>query len=155
MGYNNVKTAALLVLAISAPVSLERQTCCIPPELFSYAVTLLGRISCGLVDIMDKNTLLAYLSYCSRFTVVSASEFRKADIHSKDYDMQLLKQTSKSSGTNFSECIELHNVNMLHGNPLGPPNKTISFTETFFQQIVMLWPFMRHGWQNELTQALR
>ena len=53
--------AALLILSISAPLSYPNVGS-IPPVLFSYAVTLLGRISCAFADVMDKETLLAYLS---------------------------------------------------------------------------------------------
>uniref|UniRef100_M1CGK4 Binding protein n=1 Tax=Solanum tuberosum TaxID=4113 RepID=M1CGK4_SOLTU len=81
LGYDNVRKASYLVLATSAPVSMKQQTCSIPPRMFSYAVTLLGRISRSFADIVDQRTLLAYLSCCSRFTFVTASEFFKMEEH--------------------------------------------------------------------------
>ncbi|XP_057512953.1 LOW QUALITY PROTEIN: protein SIEL [Actinidia eriantha] len=78
LGFDSGRVAALLVLAISAPLSHQKRKCSIPPRLFSYAVTLLERISPALSDVMDQDTLLAYLSRCSRSTVVSAAEF---DLH--------------------------------------------------------------------------
>ncbi|KAG9134129.1 hypothetical protein Leryth_004806 [Lithospermum erythrorhizon] len=61
-GFDEMKTAALLVLAISAPVSLEHHICTIPPRIYSYAVTMLGRMSHGLADIVTQSTLLFVLS---------------------------------------------------------------------------------------------
>ncbi|RVW63798.1 Protein SIEL [Vitis vinifera] len=64
----------MLVLAISAPLSEAQKVCSIPSRIFSYAVTLLGRISHALKDVMNQNTLLAYLSHCSKSTIVDNSE---------------------------------------------------------------------------------
>ncbi|CAL5335222.1 unnamed protein product [Camellia sinensis] len=75
LGFDSRRVAALLVLAISAPLSNEQRTCSTPQRIFSYAVTLLGRISHALSDVMDQNTLLAYLSHCSSSIVISAAEF--------------------------------------------------------------------------------
>lgn len=69
-----MRVAALLVLAISAPLSEAQKVCSIPSRIFSYAVTLLGRISHALKDVMNQNTLLAYLSHCSKSTIVDNSE---------------------------------------------------------------------------------
>ncbi|KAM7526542.1 hypothetical protein LguiA_016444 [Lonicera macranthoides] len=85
LGFDSAKSAALLMLAISAPLSHEQYICSIPPKIFSYAVILLGRISHGLADVMDKNTLLDYLSRCSRSMVISASEFIKGEEPNVDY----------------------------------------------------------------------
>ena len=69
-----MRVAALLMLAISVPFSEVQKVCSIPPRIFSYAVTRLGRISHALKDVMDQNTLLAYLSHCSKSTMVDNSE---------------------------------------------------------------------------------
>ncbi|ONI03827.1 hypothetical protein PRUPE_6G285000 [Prunus persica] len=74
LGFDSVRVAALLVLAISAPLSHERD-CNIPPTIFSYAVTYLGRISQALSDLMNQNSLLDYLSQCSRSSGPYAIEF--------------------------------------------------------------------------------
>lgn len=74
LDFDSVRVAALLVLAISAPLSEAQKVCSIPSRIFSYAVTLLGRISHALKDVMNQNTLLAYLSHCSKSTIVDNSE---------------------------------------------------------------------------------
>ncbi|KAL3830229.1 hypothetical protein ACJIZ3_019031 [Penstemon smallii] len=158
LDFYNVRTAALLVLAISAPVSFERRICSIPPQIFSYAVTLLGRISCGLIDVMDKNTLLTYLSHCSRFTVVSASEFFKGevlDFQFKDRDIQLLKKCSEISGGLLPELMELKVTTPLHNYQLNLHVKSKSCTEIVFQKVIDLWPLMQLGCQNEVIRTLR
>ncbi|KAF3448892.1 hypothetical protein FNV43_RR09608 [Rhamnella rubrinervis] len=45
--------------------------------MFSYAVTFLGRISYALRDAMSQNSLLDYLTLCSRSTGFSAIQFRE------------------------------------------------------------------------------
>ncbi|CAN0927885.1 Protein SIEL [Linum grandiflorum] len=62
MGFGSAKSAAYLVLSISAPLSSDHREINIPPQLFSYAVTLLGRISLALADIIDRTSLLVYLT---------------------------------------------------------------------------------------------
>lgn len=74
LDFDSVRVAALLVLAISVPLSEAQEVCIIPPKIFSYAATLLGRISHALKDVMNQNTLLAYLSHCSKSTIVDHSQ---------------------------------------------------------------------------------
>lgn len=63
--FKSARIAALLIISISAPL-FDEHLGTIPPVLFSYAVTLLGRIYHAFSDIMDKDTLLAYLCEKSR-----------------------------------------------------------------------------------------
>eukprot|EP00257_Ricinus_communis_P027044 XP_025014458.1 protein SIEL isoform X4 [Ricinus communis] len=74
MSLDSARVAAFLVLAISAPFSHDQNGQSIPPRYFSYAVTLLGRISFALRDILDQSTLLAYISRCSRAPISSGME---------------------------------------------------------------------------------
>ncbi|KAL8039035.1 hypothetical protein ABFX02_10G009000 [Erythranthe guttata] len=127
LGFTKVRTIALLVLAISAPVSLERQISTIRPEIYSYAVTLLGRLTRGLGGLTDQNALLDYLSHCSRFTVGSTSESfgEVLDFHLKDSYFQLQKRSETT-------CVEI-----------------------VFQKIVDLWPLIQLGCMNEVIRTLR
>ncbi|KAF7113528.1 hypothetical protein RHSIM_RhsimUnG0117100 [Rhododendron simsii] len=50
-------------------------------EYFVMLSHLLGRISHALSDVMDQDTLLAYLSHCSSSTIISSGEF---DFERKD-----------------------------------------------------------------------
>ncbi|KAL4352960.1 hypothetical protein GQ457_06G005550 [Hibiscus cannabinus] len=75
LGFDSTRVAAFLVLAISAPLSHEKDVGDIPPRIFSYAVTWIGRISYALSDIMNQEMLLAYLSKCSRSSAISLVDF--------------------------------------------------------------------------------
>ncbi|KAK4800074.1 hypothetical protein SAY86_025439 [Trapa natans] len=66
LGFDNARVSAFLMLAIAAPLCHVKNRCKIPVPIFSYAVTMLGRISSALVDEADQDTLLAYLTHCSR-----------------------------------------------------------------------------------------
>ncbi|KAI8557154.1 hypothetical protein RHMOL_Rhmol05G0313200 [Rhododendron molle] len=79
------RVAALLVLAISAPLSNEKHMFSIPPRIFHHAVEVLGRISHALSDVMDQDTLLAYLYHCSISRVISSDNlFELLVINSKN-----------------------------------------------------------------------
>ncbi|KAI3472839.1 hypothetical protein Pfo_029968 [Paulownia fortunei] len=148
LGFNKVRTAAFLVLAISAPVSLDRQICNIPPQMFSYAVTLLGRLSCGLVDVMDQNALLAYLSHCSRFTVASTFENFEGevlDFHLEDSYINLWKKSMELKKVTTS----------LHDYLLNSHVKATSCMEIVFRKVVDLWPLIQLGCMNEVVRTLR
>ncbi|KAH6777922.1 hypothetical protein C2S51_009234 [Perilla frutescens var. frutescens] len=153
LGFNKARTAALLVLAISAPVSLEREICSIPPQIFSYAVTLLGRISCGLVDVVDQNTLLAYLSQCSRFTLTSSSENFEGgllDFGLKYNRIHLCKMSDEISPL-IPKTMEPKKVT----TPLESHVTAMSCVEIVFQKIVDLWPLIQLGCMNEVARTLR
>lgn len=153
LGFNKVRTGALLVLAISAPVSLEQKICSIPPQIFSYAVTLLGRISSGLVDVADQHTLLAYLSQCSRFTLTSSSENFEGglmDFGLKYNQIQLFK-TSDDVSSLSTATMEPNKTKI----PLHSHVKAMSCVENVVQNIVDLWPLIQLGCMNEVAQILR
>ncbi|XP_052728971.1 protein SIEL isoform X2 [Vigna angularis] len=70
--FDSARIAALLILSISAPL-LNADVGRIPPVMFSYAVTFLGRIYNAFSDIMDRDSLLACLCEKSRSTEYSAT----------------------------------------------------------------------------------
>ncbi|TXG58901.1 hypothetical protein EZV62_016730 [Acer yangbiense] len=76
LGFDSARVAAFLVLAISIPLSCEHNTHSISPRIFSDAVTLLGRISRALSEFMNQDSLLAYLSQCSRLSSFSSTDFK-------------------------------------------------------------------------------
>ncbi|KAF4401381.1 hypothetical protein G4B88_001575 [Cannabis sativa] len=76
LDFDNVRVAGLLVLAISVPLSGENFSK-IPHVVFSYALTMLGRITNSVSDVMDQTGLLAYLSQCSNSTSLSAIELKE------------------------------------------------------------------------------
>ncbi|GER55763.1 integrator complex subunit [Striga asiatica] len=146
--FHKLRTAALLALAISAPISLERQVCSIPPQFFSYAVTLLGRLSHALVGVMDQNALLSYLTYCSKFTVASASENsgdeEAPNLNLEDSLISFPKESDKKIPSFFPKSLELNSK-----------LKTSTYVEIVLKKVGDLWPLIRLGCMNEVVQILR
>ncbi|KAF8059961.1 hypothetical protein N665_1223s0019 [Sinapis alba] len=98
------QVSAFLMVIISAPLSNKQSITSIPPLAFSYALAMLGKFSCGLHDMMDQDTLLAYLAHCITLSASSGTEFNKADMFLNAY---------KRSNADHS------------GNPVLPPSKNI------------------------------
>ncbi|XP_060213617.1 protein SIEL isoform X2 [Lycium barbarum] len=154
LGYDNVRKASYLVLATSAPVSLKQRTCSIPPRIFSYAVTLLGRVSRSLADIVDQRTLLAYLSYCSRFTFVSASEFFKMEEQLEKGDV-LLTQRREISKYHAGRKLQLKEAESSHLDFQIEHNKEINCVNIMLQVVIDIWPSLKLGLIDEVTQTRR
>ena len=76
--FNSARIAALLILSISAAL-LNADVGRIPPVMFSYAVTFLGRIYNAFSDIMDRDALLACLCEKSRSTEYSATNINPGE----------------------------------------------------------------------------
>ncbi|KAK4776372.1 hypothetical protein SAY86_005060 [Trapa natans] len=66
LGFDGAPVSAFLLLAIAAPLCHVKNRCKIPVSIFSYDVTMLGRISSALVDEANQYTPLPYLSHYSR-----------------------------------------------------------------------------------------
>ncbi|KAI3841129.1 hypothetical protein MKX03_007857 [Papaver bracteatum] len=72
--FDNPRVAAILVLAISAPLTHERHGCSIPAKVFSCAIPFLGRIAFSLRDCATQDTLLAYLLKFTKITHVPGTD---------------------------------------------------------------------------------
>ncbi|CAH8391355.1 unnamed protein product [Eruca vesicaria subsp. sativa] len=79
------QVSAFLMVIISAPLSNKQSVTSIPPLAFSYSLAMLGKFSCGLHDMMDQDTLLAYLAHCITLSASSGTEFNKADMFLNAY----------------------------------------------------------------------
>ncbi|KAG5627030.1 hypothetical protein H5410_012248 [Solanum commersonii] len=166
-GYDNVRKASYLVLATSAPVSMKQQTCSVPPRMFSYAVTLLGRVSRSFADIVDQRTLLAYLSCCSRFTFVSASEFfkmeehhllphqnNKMEEHLEEGDVQLT-QRREISEYDIWRKLQLKEAESSLLDFQVEHNKERNYVNIILHVVIDIWPSLKLGLINEVTCTLR
>lgn len=155
LGYDNARKASYLVLATSAPVSMKQQTCSIPPRIFSYAVTLLGRIARSLAEIVDQRTLLAYFSYCSRFTFVSASEFFKVEEHLEGCDVQLIQRCEVISNYHIRRKLQLKEAESSLLDFQVEQNKEINCVNIILQVVIDIWPSLKLGLIDEVTRTLR
>nr|GMC81815.1 protein SIEL [Ipomoea batatas] len=159
LSFDNVRTASLLVLAISAPVSLERHICSIQPRIFSYAVTILGRISRGLADVMDQNNLLTYLSHCSRFTFASAAEFFNGEecaLPAEEGDAYLIQRDDAILEDCSEKVLELQRANSLQLEfNLGTPDKGGNCITLILQKVTEIWPLLELGLMDGVSNILR
>lgn len=60
---SNTRVAGLLILAISTSLKHEKYSHRISPRMFQYATAFFGRMSHALGDVLDRHSLLAYLSH--------------------------------------------------------------------------------------------
>lgn len=158
LGFENGRTVALLVLSISAPVCLEQSICSIPAAIFSYAVTLLGRISRGLAGTVSMNELLSYLSYCSRFTHVSISEFfnGKEPVFPVVKDDTLLwKKSYEFYQSQFEEILKLIKGVEPVSHRLRIHEAARKSLKIMLQQVEHIWLYIQCGCLDEVTQTLR
>lgn len=161
LGFESARTVALLVLVISAPVSIEQNICSIPPRMYSYAVTLLGRISDGLAGCLNQNDLLSHLSCCSRFSYVSSSEFFKGEESAAPLvksDLFLWPKSARSDGIRGSysqTLLELEKVHPIADYPRKMHAEMKSCISNILQQIHNVWPLIRCGFSDEATRTLR
>ncbi|XP_057953512.1 protein SIEL [Malania oleifera] len=143
--FDSPKVVSLIMLAISAPLSHEEPPVSIPPILFSYAVTFLGRISHALSDVMSQSTLLAYFSNCSRSTISSAAEFdtKEEDIFLNLSGGDLLNCRSDQIATSPVEC------------PLTEHDEITESINFIFSKVMGLWPLIQSGCMGEVLRTLR
>ncbi|XP_076913530.1 protein SIEL-like [Bidens hawaiensis] len=133
--FNSSKTASMITLAISAPLSHERQHFhIIPSTIFSYAATMLGRISNGLTEVMDWATLLSYLSHCSMST---------GPHHIEIEDDVATEVSGQISVSRVVDPLELH-------------DKEYNCVKFVLANVAEIWqPLMKLGCISELLTALR
>lgn len=174
LGFDSARVATLLVLAISAPLSHGEHVCSIPPRIFSYAVTLLGRISHALTDIMDQNALLAYLSLCSISTTFSARELniRRGEPCLPVANIEIPNDTSNeingSTRTSLQQekdgASKLQSWTMREPLELAAPlggfqvevhDEVMKPINLILAKVKDIWPSIHSGFTNEVLRTLR
>ncbi|XP_057523807.1 protein SIEL isoform X2 [Amaranthus tricolor] len=125
LGCNRPRVVGLLVLAISASMKHEKHFIRIPPWIFSYAAAYFGRISLALRDILDVDSLLAYLSYCNWHFMGHSETKTRSDILSAAKGQQ-----------EASEHV-------------------LSAVKLILQTVERLWKLVKCGCTDEMIKALR
>ncbi|CAI9287382.1 unnamed protein product [Lactuca saligna] len=153
--FNNSKTAAHLVLAISIPLSHGKQQQLdldsIPSIIYSYAVTILGRISRSLTGVMNQDTLLAYLSHCSRSSGPHPIELMKGE------DKMVEDDVATKIDTQIT-CPVSVRLDMVHNNSDGDSetlDNADNYIKFIFANVVQIWPLMKFGCIQEVLTTLR
>lgn len=154
LDFDRERVAALLVLAISAPLSQKQNAFGIPPRIFSYAVTLLGRISVALTDVVDQDALLAYLFQSSRSTGFSASDFN----FEANNTVETLFQKQKGASNilqSWATMEALEVASPLVRSQLGVHNELMKSMNLILEKVKDIWLLMQSGFAKEVLGSLR
>lgn len=170
LSLDSSRVPAFLVISISAPLSHDWDGQNIPSRLFSYAVTLLGRISFALNDVMDQNTLLAYLSWLSRSSSSSGTEVEgKESLHVVDDDdvpvhsgmdgnspvrIPLL-QTNNETSKVLSLCESTDVATSLVEYQLEKHDEVMKTVNLILAKVKDTWLFVQSRCTNEALRTLR
>lgn len=165
MGFDTARIAAFLVLAISIPLSCEQNVNCISPRIFSYAVSLLGRISHSISDFMSQDSLLAYLSHCSRLSSFSDAVFLRectvqTETDGSDYSSTAVEIPSReivdmTSETKSSIRSKLRELATSEGRcNLGVNDEMIKSIHHILAKVESTWSLVQSGYTNEVLKIL-
>ncbi|KAK8303614.1 hypothetical protein V6Z12_D04G162600 [Gossypium hirsutum] len=170
LSFDSTRVAAFLVLAISAPLSHEKDVSAIPPRIFSYAVTWLGRISYGLSDLMNQEKLLAYLSECSRSSTISLADFKinealltvesdapiplcsKVD---SPVSMPFWKDSGGTSDYHHQEFLSLGKSAAHAEYELGEHSELRKYVNLIFKKVKDFWSLVELGCTTEAFKGIR
>ncbi|XP_059462370.1 protein SIEL isoform X2 [Corylus avellana] len=172
LGFDSARVAALLVVAISAPLSHKQHACSIPPRIFSYAVTLLGRISAALTDVMSQDALLTYLTQCSRSTRFSTTELNFREMEPDLPVIDIPNSTSNEISDNVGTPLQLeeHGTSKLQswtmtetmevaaplvGFQLGVHQEEMKAMNLILSKVKDIWPLILSGFTKEVLRTLR
>ncbi|KAF7825483.1 protein SIEL [Senna tora] len=167
---NRARVAALVVLCISASLS-HSNVGTIPPVLFSYAVTLLGRIHSAFTDVMDRDALLAFLSNKSRSIDCSATNINHGEgeqwLPLVEGDSPYYAGNEVISVPETSEKIDLDSEIQSHfmREPKVEVNSLVEkqpvndevmmFVNCILVKVPDIWPLIQCGFTNEALRILR
>lgn len=169
LSFDCARVAALLVLSISAPTFAEKNVGEIPQRVFSYAVTLLGRISHAVGDITSQNALFAYLSQGSSCMEDNISEFGQQILANmgKDGAASLASNQNDLDQFPLGEASSEHKK--MYARKFWQPNEEPGLTAKqlqihdditeslngIFTKVKAVWPLVKAGFTNEVLKILR
>ncbi|KAL9684721.1 hypothetical protein QQ045_022162 [Rhodiola kirilowii] len=163
---NSGRVTALLALAISTPLSNNQYICRIPPTIYSYAFTLLRRISFGLIDIMDESILLARLLKCSALTC-SSIEFKEGESFLPLLNLDSISHADSENG-NLKGFVdgpmnidhtetgdEMDNVPASSEQGLEICVKVVEYAQLILDKFEGIWLLIQSGCMDEALRMLR
>ncbi|XP_022157326.1 protein SIEL isoform X2 [Momordica charantia] len=143
LGFDSVKVTAYIVLAISAPV-LDDHTLRIPSRLFSYAVTLLGKISHALGDIMDQSTFFAYL-------LENCKNIGSSDLVLNPEG----SPCSPTPGGSINDILVSLRTTAMINEQQHKHDDTIESIKTVLSKVQDIWPLIQSGFLHQVLRTLR
>lgn len=165
LSFDCARVAALLVLSVSASIFAEQNIGEIPPRVFSYAVTLLGRISHAVGDITSQNALLAYFSQGSSCMNGNISGFGEQLLSNRDKDVVAslasnqindLDQFSCESSKMYARKFwQPRDVQKLNAEQLQIHDDLTESLNGIFIKVKAIWPLVKAGFTNEVIKILR
>ncbi|CAN8270006.1 unnamed protein product [Cochlearia groenlandica] len=152
--FNSLQISASLMLIISSPLSNKQSITSIPPWAFSYSLSMLGKFSCALVDMMDQDTLLAYLAHCSIFSHSPEMEFKKGDIFLHAY-RQPNSVLVGNPVVQPSTCIATESKTIASEAEPENRNRESNSVNLILMKIKTAWLLSQSGCSKEALLALR
>ncbi|XP_010248865.1 PREDICTED: protein SIEL isoform X2 [Nelumbo nucifera] len=165
--FDSANVAALLVLAISVPLSHEHSACNIPLRIFSYGLPFLGRISRSLSDSTNRDAILAYLFHCSGsiLPLVTELNFRGNELvlpvaegggpshsdHEGANPLEVFLQQISNCG-NSSDAQSMYVPS--HASTEFEEWVTVS-VKRIFKVVAETWPYIQSGCTTEVLRTLR
>ncbi|TKY65757.1 SIEL protein [Spatholobus suberectus] len=158
--FNSARIAALLILSISASL-LNADVGSIPPVMFSYAVTFLGRICNAFSDIMNRDALLACLCEKSRST-----EYSAANINLREGEQQMPLFEGDAPNFANNEVVDSQIDSHITREPKEVANYQVEQQQSVHNEVINLtnyilakppdmWPRIQSGHTNEVLRSLR
>lgn len=105
---------------------------------------MLGRISNGLTGTMDQDTLLAYLSHCSRSAVVDPTELAEGE----DKVVQMVEDDLPKEMDSLIAITHVVDKLEVHG-------KTRDYVNFILANTAEVWPLIKFGCVSEVLMTVR
>lgn len=156
LGFDNARVSAFLVLAIAAPLCHGKNRCKIPAPIFSYAVTMLGKISCALADEVDQDALLAYLSHCSRGSTDPVTDCKEI-LCAANFNSQIFPDSEKNE-VSKTDVQKMHSGNLLLSHAkvqLETDCRLLKSMNNILSKIESIWSSVKLGHVNEGLRTVR
>ena len=159
--------ALLLMLTVSLCFLHKKLTSDVPAAIFSYAITILGRISRSLRGIIDQDALLACLFHRNRMRYSCTQlEFNKDELLPLAIEGTLpdnRKHGEQTSGSLSPICCDESMLGVsLKSNPTEPFQRKMSSCEELRHSVMLIlervaetWPLIQSGHVTEVKRALR
>ncbi|KFK38270.1 hypothetical protein AALP_AA3G092600 [Arabis alpina] len=152
--FSSRQVSASLMLIISAPLLNKQSISSIPPMAFSYSLATLGKFSSGLHDMMDQDTLLAYLAHCALLSASSGTESNKADMFLNAYRCSNA-DLSGNPVLQPNKDTPAENKHVASEAELENRNQALKSVNHILLKIKAAWLLSQSGCSKEALRALR
>ncbi|XP_019705913.1 protein SIEL isoform X3 [Elaeis guineensis] len=156
LSLDSPRVAAIVVLFISSSISNEHLTCNIPVAIFSYAVSLVGRISCSLGNALNRDALMAYLCHHSEIPFSDTtlkSKVANEMCHSWSLHSVISEVKVKENLLSMNE-IATHLKHSQKGVEQ-TDEELMQSIQSILEKVVETWPLIKLHCAHEVRRTLR